>query len=284
MGVENCPNYTIDYEISGATTASGTDDASGETFELGLSTVCYTIEDTSGNVSTCCFNILVEDCEATDILCPVPMTVECDGAGNAAELAAWIATVTATDNCDTALSFDSFVSNTISACGGGETFEYTFVATDDFGNSSTCVSTFTIEDTTSPLIDVPAADLTVECNGATNSASLTAWLNDHAGAAASDICSEPISWTHNFFGGLPLDCGAISSIEVVFTATDLCGNSTTTAATFSIEDNTDPELTCPVDITLECADPLNETIIENWLATVSATDACSEVVLSLIHI
>ena len=44
--VGNCP-FAITYTITGATTSSGTDDASGEVFNLGISEVCYTITETT---------------------------------------------------------------------------------------------------------------------------------------------------------------------------------------------------------------------------------------------
>jgi hypothetical protein len=37
-----------------------------------------------------------------------------------------------------------------------------------------------------------------------------------------------------------------------------------------------PEISCPEDITVECADPNNDAIITNWLASVEAIDECME--------
>ena len=124
-----------------------------------------------------------------------------------------------------------------------------------------------------------ATDLTLECNGGNQSAALQAWLNNNGGASATDACSEPITWSNNFVGDLVEVCGTNGSTTVIFTATDDCGNASTTSAIFTIEDTVAPVLTCPNNITLECADPLNEAIIESWLSDVSAIDA-----LSLIHI
>ena len=52
-GMENCPSFTINYSITGATTGTGVADASGVVFNLGVSTVCYTITDNSTNSETC---------------------------------------------------------------------------------------------------------------------------------------------------------------------------------------------------------------------------------------
>ena len=59
-------------------------------FELGLSTVTYTLTDTMGNIVSCSFDVLVEDCEAPFIVCPEDELVECSSSNNATELAAWL--------------------------------------------------------------------------------------------------------------------------------------------------------------------------------------------------
>ena len=284
---ENCADqgYDVTYVVSGATTAASPGsgiydvDADDVIFELGSSRVCYTISDDAGNSSLCCFDVVVEDCEQPEIACPTDLIVECDGMGNTAELTNWLGAVTASDICDSELRLSERVYNTISGCGDTDSQVYQFSAEDDFGNTIMCFAEFGIEDTTVPVIEMDAVDLTVQCSGTGNSATLTAWLNDYGDAAASDLCGD-ITWTHNLSAPLIEICDGTSSTTVVFTATDACGNSNTTSAVFMIEDTAAPVLDCPVDITLECAVPLNDVIIENWLNGVSATDACSEVTIA----
>src|SRR5690606_8126765 len=51
--------------------------------------------------------------------------------------------------------------------------------------------------------------------------------------------------------------GAAGFATVIFTATDDCGNTAQTTATFSIEDNFGPDFTnIPADLTIECDDPV----------------------------
>lgn len=57
---DNC-SATATYSITGATTASGADDASGTLFNLGTSTVIYTLLDSSGNISLCEFDVVVDE-------------------------------------------------------------------------------------------------------------------------------------------------------------------------------------------------------------------------------
>lgn len=63
---DNCSTPLVQYQIIGTTTASGQNNASGITFNLGLSTVTYHASDECGNTSSCSFNVEV-GCEGS---CP----------------------------------------------------------------------------------------------------------------------------------------------------------------------------------------------------------------------
>lgn len=56
---DNCSVYTIAYTLTGATTGSGAHDASGRTFNLGTTTVTYTITDVAGLTASCSFTVTV---------------------------------------------------------------------------------------------------------------------------------------------------------------------------------------------------------------------------------
>ncbi len=59
---ENCSVTSIDWEATGATAATGSDDVSLN-FNLGITTVTYTVTDASGNTGTCDFTVTVTDDE-----------------------------------------------------------------------------------------------------------------------------------------------------------------------------------------------------------------------------
>ena len=165
-------------------------------------------------------------------------TVECDGAGNTATLNAWLAANGGATAAATACS-NVIWSNDFTAlsddCGATGSVTVTFTATDDCLNTSTTTATFTIEDTTAPTIDTVAADSTVVCDGAGNTADINAWLAANGGAAASDNCGG-VTWSNDFvITSLIYDCGITEFVTVTFTATDDCSNSSTTSATFTIE-------------------------------------------------
>jgi Thrombospondin type 3 repeat len=122
-----------------------------------------------------------------------------------------------------------------------------------------------------PAISDPG-DLELECAPA-NAADITAWI---ASVAATDDCGVQ-SFFDNY-AGLSDDCGNTGSATVTWTAIDDCDNLTTLVRTVTVLDRTPPEFTvAPSDLTLECADPDNESVIGAWLGSAAAQDVCASV-------
>ena len=246
----------------------------------GAATVTFTATDDCGNATSTTATFTIEDTTAPAVMDAMDATVECDGAGNAADLDAWLASnggASATDACSGVTwsnDFDALSDD----CGATGAATVMFTATDDCGNATSTTATFTIEDTTAPAV-MDAMDATVECDGAGNGADLEAWLASNGGASATDACSG-VTWS-NDFDALSDDCGATGAATVTFTATDDCGNATSTMATFTIEDTTAPALIEPaVNFTSECAGEGNQDALNIWLEThggAEAEDACSAI-------
>lgn len=80
---DNCSeeeDMVLTYTISGATSTSGTGDASGEIFNTGVSTVTYTVTDEAGNASSCSFTVTVNPKPVTsDIIGPDSPLCEAPG-------------------------------------------------------------------------------------------------------------------------------------------------------------------------------------------------------------
>ncbi|NNL31604.1 MAG: T9SS type A sorting domain-containing protein [Flavobacteriaceae bacterium] len=248
-------------DVSWSNDFTGLSDDCGET---GQALVVFTATDDCGNASKTSATFYIIDTTDPEITPAADETVECDGAGNQAELDAWLANnggATAEDDCGNVTWSNNFTGLS-DECGATGSATVEFTATDDCGNESKTSATFTIEDTTNPTIDVPAKDEVVECDGEGNQAQLAAWLASNGGASASDLCGD-VTWSNNF-NGLSDDCGATGSATVEFTATDDCGNESKTTATFTIEDTTNPEITDAQDMTVECGpdfDACNYTIV-----------------------
>jgi archaellum component FlaG (FlaF/FlaG flagellin family) len=288
----------IDAWLNLVNSSTATDNCGGVTLEkatsmltdgcaaTGQASVNFLITDDCGNQVDTTLTFTIEDTNGPTFLTTASdLTVECDGAGNTAALQNWLDThggATAEDACG-----DFTWSNNFTAvsdeCGATGSATVEFYATDECGNVSTSTATFTIEDTTDPVIASPAMDMTVECDGAGNTAALNSWLSANGGAgAATDDCSA-VTWSNDFTGLSDL-CGATGAATVIFTASDDCGNTATTTATFTIEDTTNPSLdAASADMTVECDGSGNTAQLNAWLADnggADASDQCSGVTWS----
>ncbi|KAF0198146.1 MAG: hypothetical protein FD166_1497, partial [Bacteroidetes bacterium] len=234
----------------------------------------YSISDNIGNASQCSHAIIVSDTVAPGFtFVPADITRECSGVPAPG-------TPTAVDNCSSNVTivYNGQV-RTDGNCPNNYTLTRSWTATDDCGNSTVASQLITVKDTKAPHLAVPAANLTVECDGSGNSADLNAWLSSNGGAIATDNCGE-ISWSNNFIS-LSDNCGLTGSATVVFTADDGCGNIKTTSATFTIVDSNAPVFTTvPSDLTVECDGNGNTAALENWLNNVAASDLCGMVTIT----
>ncbi|MBK8922692.1 MAG: HYR domain-containing protein [Saprospirales bacterium] len=269
-------------DISWSNDFDGLSDDCGAT---GSATVTFTATDECGNEVQTTATFAIIDVTAPVITTPAAdLTVECDGAGNGAALMDWLASnggAVATDACGT-VNWSNNFDGLSDDCGATGSAMVTFTATDECGNEVQTTATFTIIDETAPVITTPAADLTVDCDGQGNLDDLQAWLDDHGGAVATDACGD-VEWTHNF-DGLAGGCAATGSAEVTFTATDECGNTAQTTATFTINDTTPPDISVEAsDETVECDGQGNGADLMNWLASnggASASDNCGDITWS----
>src|SRR5690606_32774161 len=74
---DNCSVDTVEYELTGATPGSGTS-LDGVVFNLGVTTVTWTVTDGSGNTEDCFFTVTVEDNQDPEIACVGNQTVDTD--------------------------------------------------------------------------------------------------------------------------------------------------------------------------------------------------------------
>ncbi|MGB6037255.1 MAG: HYR domain-containing protein, partial [Cryomorphaceae bacterium] len=249
---DNCGSATVTYSQN-----------SGTVFNVGTTTVTATADDGNGNTSQCSFDVVVTDMENPVVTGSISNTIieACDqsfapaAATTVAELEALDGDLLISDNC----AADSDLSVTVSESTTGMcpwVITRTYQVTDQFSNvSSTFDHVITIDDTTPPVFNQEAADLTVECDGTGNLVEFNAWLSNFGGANASDNCGNEIYFNNydEVTNGFSDDCGSTGSVTVTFTAVDMCGNESPTTATFTIEDTTDPTASNPADITgIQC--------------------------------
>jgi hypothetical protein len=148
----------------------------------------------------------------------------------------------------------------------------TYTATNNCGSSADAIQTITVQDTTAPVVTVPAGDLAMECFDAT---AVAIWA---ATASANDNCDGILTVTPTYTAPAD-DCN--QTVTVTFTATDACGNIGTATKDFTVDDETAPVITnSAIDFDVECDGTGNTTELQVWLDTnagASATDNCGTI-------
>ena len=260
-------------------------DATGFTFPIGQSELCYDLDDDSGRTS-CCFDIIVEDCTPPTIICPGNANFSCDEALNTDFINEWLALAIMTDNCDTSPSIRTTVLDTLGTCGIDSRVELLVIVADASDNESACVGTISITDDEAPVINVDRLpDEVIECQGAErNQEIFIEWLANDGGFNDSNItnnCVSDISWTFDpsttNFQTLNGTCSPnVGFYDVEFTAFDECGNESLPArARLVFEDTTPPTVVVPEDLTLACDMRDLEGAVEDLFADVVVVDSCS---------
>ncbi|MBJ7882743.1 HYR-like domain-containing protein [Gelidibacter salicanalis] len=211
----------------------------------------WTATDDCGLTSTATQFLTIVDTTAPVIETPAENVVlNCNAEGNTGSLTAWLTNnggATASDSCSTDLTWTNNYDGGGSDC--NEPVTVIFTVTDACGNASTTTATYTIQDSVAPVL-TPASNFTAECISEGTMSDFQNWLETNGGATASDVCSAVI-WSNDFIA-LSEECNSTGTIT--FTATDGCGNSSTTTATYTITDTTAPVIeTLPGETTVDCS-------------------------------
>jgi hypothetical protein len=202
----------------------------------------YTVTDDCGRTASDTQDFRVQNGSPVFQNCPGDnwLVLNCEDyggeAGTIAVIEAWIASVSATTSCAIPLTvFNNFNPNNINTCVNNGYNTVTFRATDNCGRTSFCTGVYVVVDTEAPEIITPAQDHYEMCNYNTQ-ANLTAWVQAHGGAVASDGCSgSNINWQASP-ANPQINCiGAMgtTTVTVQFIVTDNCGNKTNNTATFN---------------------------------------------------
>ena len=215
-------------------------------FPLGTTQVTLTVDDQNGHTATSTTSVKVQDTTPPTVNAGPDVVLEATGpSGTLFDL---MAQVTTSDNC---CSPNVQVINSPPYNLGVTTV--TVRATDCSGNTASDTMLVTVQDTTPPLLAVPA-NVSIEANGVLSTVDLGV-------ALASDLFN-PVTISNDAPATFPL-----GTSTVTYTATDHNGLTTTGTQTVTVVDTTAPALTLPANVTAEATGILTPVTIGAATAT-----------------
>ncbi|SDX36077.1 Calx-beta domain-containing protein, partial [Lutibacter oricola] len=253
VGNDNCTVASVTYNLTGATTGSGTT-LNSVAFLAGTTTVTWTVTDGAGLTNTCSFDVIISDSENPTVSCVSNQTRNTSlGNCNYTHTSnSWNAT--ALDNCGTpAVSYvlTGATNTTIPTTLNGATFNkgvtnVEVTVTDGALNTDTCSFSVIINDAELPLlVDLPNNILINNDVDACNA--IVSWVEP----TATDNCSvQTISYATSPTAGLTIGSAfPIGTTNVTYTVADDTGNENTGLFNIVVSDSQYPEITCPTNIT-----------------------------------
>ncbi|MFN0015742.1 MAG: T9SS type A sorting domain-containing protein, partial [Saprospiraceae bacterium] len=177
--------------------------------------------------------------ELPTITCPNAVTVVCTSQVPAVNLT----DVTASDNCGTPTkSHVGSVPYDIECVNRFKVLRV-YRATDDVGNSATCVQIITVSDYTKPVFTSVPANVTVQCNS----------VPVVGTATASDGCGGSVNIAYNGQTRVDGTCTDRYTLSRHWTATDACGNNQTATQVINVIDTQKPGfVSVPANVTVQC--------------------------------
>ncbi|MCF6356171.1 MAG: HYR domain-containing protein, partial [Draconibacterium sp.] len=255
-------SLTLTWTMTGATTGSGTGSVADSTFNVGVTTVEYTVTDPDGNSTTCDFTVTIVHIEIpqASFTCPQDTVYATPDAGNC-DAVVPLGALTYVDPCNEIDSVWNESPHRTSYSDASGTYpvgitDFTWYITDISGNIDSCLVTVIVADLLPTLVcpsdiitqadfeetfasgvvvlpptfedNCPDSTLTWEMTGVTTG-------NGDAGAGIVSIVPSP-----NTFN--------VGVTTITYTFTDTNGNIVTCSFTITVESK--PVIDCPPDTTV----------------------------------
>ena len=228
---DNCGIATIVNDYNGTADAS-------DTYPVGTTTITWTVTDIHGNSNTCTQDIIVTDSEIPSITCAADQTQTAD-AGTCQTTVTVIPPVVS-DNCGVA-SFVNNYNGTSDASGVYlvGTTPVVWTVTDIHGNINTCTQNITVTDDEIPSITCAPNQTQTADPGVCQAAIIV------TPPVTSDNCG--VATVVNDFNGTSDASGTypVGSTTVVWTVTDIHGNTNTCTQNITVTDDELPTIICP---------------------------------------
>ncbi|MCP4123138.1 MAG: T9SS type A sorting domain-containing protein [Bacteroidetes bacterium] len=275
-----CMGLTVQLDGSGtasitpADVDNGSNDACGINLSLdttsfvcgdvGLNTVTLTVTDDNSNIASCTSQVTVSDTVSPVAIC-MDLTIQLDASGNVA-----VAPIAADNGSNDACGIESLsLSQSSFACGDVGANSETLTVTDVNGNTSSCSTQLTVQDTISPTAS--CQDVTAQLD-ASGDASISASQVDNGSTDACGVLNTVIDITD-------FDCDSVGSVLVTLTVTDNNSNTSSCTASVLVADTVSPIALCN-DLTIQL-DGLGNGAITPASVNNNSTDACGIASLAL---
>ncbi|MFK7968769.1 MAG: HYR domain-containing protein, partial [Bacteroidia bacterium] len=237
--------------------------SSGDEYPVGTTLQSYQGRDHAGNTTDCSFSITVQDTTPPDITCDAVRLITLPDSNDQILINTISLGSSATDNCALPLGTLPKSQTTTVGCNTLGDRDFSFSYSDIYGNSSTCTTTLSVEDTTAPSLycqDIIVSPDNANCDAAV--ANYTVGHYDYCGANLSQSDATGLSSGSTF----PYGATTLS-----YRAVDGSGNSSSCSFTVTVQDSDDPVMQCPTDTTVYATILKCEAIV-NY--TVSSIDNC----------
>ncbi|MEI7595781.1 MAG: LamG-like jellyroll fold domain-containing protein [Bacteroidota bacterium] len=200
-------------------------------FELGETTVTWTVKDGSGNTATATQTVSVTDDVDPTITAPAEVNATTNNGCTATGIA--LGTPITSDNCSVA----SVTNDAPLAFPKGAT-TVVWTITDGSGNTATATQTVNITDNTNPSIIAPEnVSVTTDLNCIASGIYIGAPITSDNCSVANVTSDQPAEFP-------------LGSTTVTWTVTDESGNTATATQTINVTDDVDPTITAPATLNI----------------------------------
>jgi gliding motility-associated-like protein len=260
--------------LSAIQTINGSNNIIFTCADIGVQTVVLERQDVNGNINTCQALVTVQDCNAPTAACQSNYTAPI-GTSGFVTIQAIDLDFGSSDDCgidSTTFKINGQDSLTYGCNAIGAPFTVTFTVADFAGNTDTCISTITIQDTASPIARC-GNSINAALSGTTGQFFVNAFDLNNTSTPSSDNCTIT-SYLINGQAVDTFDCSMIGLNTAVLTVTDQDGNTDTCNATVNVQDITNPTVNCNF-ITNLTLDSTGQSLITASSLLISANDNCS---------
>jgi len=255
----------LTYEWFEGPSSLGSGSSASLSLPNGTHNITLRVTDPQGLSAEDTLVVVVGDTTSPVIVCPASLSVPVNDQCGAL-VPDFLATLVASDNCTAASALVKTQNPTAGSAVGSGVHTVVLTVVDAAGLSTTCSVTFTVADSTSPVVQAPTEltrSVTANCQAAVPDLASEIIASDNCTASGDlTVVQAPAAGTH-------VDIG---DHEIQVTVTDAAGNATTKIVVLHVADTTRPVIQS-ITANPNVLSPANKKLIPVTLSVV-ASDNC----------